>query len=127
VKTILNRRIFRSLLPVLLGVLLSAGALLAQDGPVRVGGNVVAANRISWVNPVYPAGAKQNRIEGTVKLEVLIDKDGHVANVTVTSGPAELTESASDAVSQWVYRPTLLNGKPVSVLTTVDVNFTLSQ
>jgi len=101
--------------------------MLGEDAPLRVGGNVVAANRISWVNPIYPVEAKQNRIEGTVKLEVLIDKDGHVANVTVSSGPAELTQSATDAVSQWVYRPTLLNGIPVMVLTTVDVNFTLSQ
>ena len=87
----------------------------------------MAANRISWVNPVYPAEAKQNRIQGTVRLEVLIDKEGHVSNVNVSSGPAELTQSATDAVSQWVYRPTLLNGIPVSVLTTVEVNFTLSQ
>jgi protein TonB len=124
VNTFLNQRLLRS---VLLGAVLSAGVILAQDAPVRVGGNVAAANRISWVTPAYPPDAKQNRIQGTVRLEVLIDKDGHVSNVTVSSGPAELTQSAAEAVTQWVYRPTLLNGKPVSVLTTVDVNFTLSQ
>jgi len=47
--------------------------------------------------------------------------------VSVVSGPTELIRSASDAVQQWVYRPTLLNGEPVSVLTTVDVNYTLAQ
>jgi protein TonB len=124
VNTFLNRPLLRSLL---LGAAFSAAVILAQDAPVRVGGNVAAANRISWVTPAYPADAKQNRIQGTVRLEVMIDKDGHVSNVTVASGPAELTQAASDAVSQWVYRPTLLNGKPVTVLTTVDVNFTLSQ
>ncbi len=73
----------------------------------------MSANRLSWVNPVYPAEAKQSRIQGTVRLEVLIDKDGHVVDVTVSSGPAELTPAAINAVSQWVYKQTLLNGKPL--------------
>ncbi len=120
----LTHRLVRS---ALLATALSAGLALAQDHPIRVGGNVAAANRISWVNPAYPPEAKQNRIQGTVSLEILIDKDGRVANVTVRSGPAELIQAATDAVSQWLYRPTLLNGNPVSVITTVDVNFTLSR
>jgi protein TonB len=99
----------------------------AQDTPIRLGGNVAAANRISWVTPVYPAEAKENRIQGTVRLEITIDKEGHVGPMSVIGGPAELIHSAIDAVSQWVYKPTLLNGEPVSVLTTVDVNYTLSQ
>jgi protein TonB len=100
---------------------------LAQDNPIRIGGNVAQANRISAVTPIYPAEAKQNRIQGTVQLEITIDKEGHVEGVALISGPSELVQSATDAVQKWVYRPTLLNGEPVSVLTTVDVNYTLSQ
>ncbi len=125
-RTKLNRQLIRSLWVASI-VLISLGIALAQEGPVRIGGNVAAANRLSWVNPVYPPEAKQNRVQGTVKLEIVIDKDGHVSNVTLVSGPEELVQSATEAVSQWVYKQTLLNGNPVSVLTTVDVNFTLSQ
>jgi protein TonB len=110
-------------------VLAIAGAFAQQapPAPIRVGGNVAQANRVSWVNPVYPAEAKQNRIQGTVSLEVGIDTEGHVSQVTVLAGPPELVQSAVDAVRQWVYKPTLLNGEPVVVLTTVDINYTLSQ
>ena len=114
----------------LLVVLSAAFALSsarAEDKAIRVGGNVAQANRISAPLPVYPAEAKQNRIQGTVKLEVTIDKEGHVANMSLISGPPELVRSAIDAVQQWVYRPTMLNGEPVSVITTVDVNYTLAQ
>ena len=117
----------KRILSMFLGAGLALSLVLAQDRPIRVGGNVQQANRISWVDPVYPAEAKQNRIQGTVKLEITIDKDGHVASVSVVSGPTELIRSATDAVQQWVYRPTLVNGEPVSVLTTVDVNYTLAQ
>ena len=112
---------------VVLGASLALTLAFAQDRPIRIGGNVQQANRLSFVNPVYPAEAKKNRIQGTVKLEITIDKEGHVSQVSVTSGPAELIPSAAEAVQQWVYRPTLLNGEPVTVLTTVDVNFTLSE
>jgi len=111
-------------------MVLAAGVALSlalADGPIRLGGNIAQANRISAVVPVYPAEAKQNRIQGTVKLEITIDKEGHVANMSLISGPPELVLSATDAVQQWVYKPTLLNGEPVSVLTTVDINYTLAQ
>jgi protein TonB len=113
--------------PVVLGLGLALTVALAQDRPIRVGGNVAQANRISSVAPVYPADAKEKGIQGTVTLDITIDKEGHVAQLTASSGPAELIQSATDAVRQWVYKPTLLNGEPVSVLTTVDVNYTLSQ
>jgi protein TonB len=107
--------------------ILSLGLALAQDRPaIRLGGNVAQANRISVVNPVYPADAKRDRIQGTVSLLITIDKTGHVANISVTSGPQELVQASIDAVQQWVYKPTLLNGEPVDVITTVDVNYTLS-
>jgi protein TonB len=119
-----------SLRPALWVVLAAAFALssaLAEDRPIRIGGNIAQANRISAVVPVYPAEAKENRIQGTVKLEITIDKEGHVSEMSLISGPQELVRSATDAVQQWVYKPTLLNGEPVSIVTTVDVNYTLAQ
>ena len=127
-RTIPNRRLLRRAMAVVLGAGFALALAIAQnDPPIRVGGNVQQANLISSVAPVYPAEAKRNRIQGRVTLEILVGKDGHVSQVTVVSGPTELVQAASDAVLQWVYRGTLLNGEPVSVLTTVDVNFTLSQ
>jgi protein TonB len=117
----------RFTLSTFLGLTLALTLACAQDTPIRLGGNVAQANLISRVTPVYPAEAKENRIQGTVKIELTIDKEGHVGPMSVVSGPAELIHSATDAVSQWVYKPTLLNGEPVSVLTTVEVNYTLSQ
>jgi TonB family protein len=118
----------RRILLVFLAGAFALSLALAQDRPpIRLGGNVAQANLLSRVNPVYPADAKRDRIQGTVKLEITIDKEGHVSAVSLISGPTELVQSATDAVQQWVYRPTLLNGEPVGVLTTVDVNYTLSQ
>ena len=126
-KEIQKRSLFRSAVLMVLGAGFALSLALAEDTPIRLGGNVAQANRISAPLPVYPAEAKQNRIQGTVRLEVTIDKEGHVANMSLVSGPAELVQSATDAVQHWLYRPTLLNGEPVSVLTTVDVNYTLAQ
>jgi protein TonB len=119
----------RRILVVVLGIGLALSLAVAQekDKAIRLGGNVAQANLLSRATPVYPAEAKENRIQGTVKLEITIDKEGHVSAVSVIGGPTELIQSATDAVQQWVYRPTLLNGEPVEVLTTVDVNYTLSQ
>jgi protein TonB len=109
-----------------LGLVLAATHAYAQnDRPVRIGGKVAQANLISSVAPVYPAEARRKGVEGTVTLQVLIGQDGYVARVTPVSGPPELVQSAVDAVRQWVYKPTTLNGEPVSMLTTVDVRFML--
>ena len=93
---------------------------------IRVGGNVQQASLISHPTPVYPPLAKQARIQGTVKLQAIIAKDGSIAQLEVISGHPLLVASALDAVRQWRYRPTLLNGEPVEVVTTIDVVFTLS-
>ena len=82
---------------------------------------------IRKVIPQYPALAKAARKEGTVVLSATIAKDGTIANLRVMSGPAMLQEAALDAVSQWRYRPYLLNGEPVAVETTVNVVFTLQR
>lgn len=93
---------------------------------IRVGGNVQQARLIAKPNPVYPPLARQARIQGTVRLQAIIAKDGTIAQLEVVSGHPLLVQSALDAVRQWRYQPTLLNGEPVEVSTTIDVVFTLS-
>jgi TonB family protein len=92
---------------------------------IRVGGNVQQANLIRKINPVYPFEAKQARIEGAVRFTTIIGKDGSVQNLTLISGHPLLVEAAREVVQQWQYKPTLLNGQPVEVVTQIDVNFTL--
>ena len=92
---------------------------------IRVGGNVMSAKVRVRPKPVYPALAKQGHIEGVVQLHALIGKDGAVENLSVISGHPLLVPSAIEAVHQWVYEPTMLNGEPVGVETEIDVNYTL--
>ena len=96
---------------------------------IRVGGNVQAANLITKVSPVYPADMKEQRLEGTVVLEAVISKDGVPQSLNSQNADVNrsFVDAAIDAVKQWRYRPTLLNGQPVEVITTITVNFTLSQ
>ena len=98
-----------------------------QQSRIRVGGNVTAARVLNRVNPVYPPLARQTRISGTVRLHAIIAKDGTVQQLEVMSGHPLLVQAALDAVRQWRYQPTLLNGEPVEVDTTVDVIFSLNQ
>ena len=86
-----------------------------------------AANLVRKVTPVYPPLAKQARIQGTVRFTAVIGKDGTIQNLQLVSGHPLLVAAAQEAVKQWVYKPTLLNGEPVEVVTQIDVNFTLSQ
>jgi protein TonB len=86
---------------------------------------VAAANLIRQVQPVYPAIAKTAHISGTVVLHAVISKDGTIQELTYISGPPLLMKNAMDAVRQWRYKPTLLNGEPVDVDTTISVVFTL--
>jgi protein TonB len=98
----------------------------APKGPARIGGNVMAANLIRQVKPTYPPLARQARISGTVVFSAMISKEGTIENLALVSGHPLLVQAARDAVSQWVYKPTLLNGEPTEVATTISVNFTLS-
>jgi TonB family protein len=93
---------------------------------IRVGGNVQAVNLVSGPKPTYPPMAKQAHIQGKVELAAVIGKDGKVVDLKVISGHPLLVQASLDAVRDWVYRPTLLNGNPVEVSTTIDVNYTLS-
>jgi protein TonB len=94
---------------------------------IKVGGNVQSDMIVSKIAPIYPQLAKSARVSGVVHLAVIIAKDGTMQEIHSLGGPALLIQAAMDAVRQWVYRPTLLNGSPVAVETTVDVNFTLLQ
>ena len=92
---------------------------------LRVGGNVQAQSLARKVTPKYPAAARDRGIQGTVKFTALVGLDGTIVALRVDGGAPELTQVSLDAVKQWIYKPTLLNGKPVFILTQIDVNFIL--
>jgi periplasmic protein TonB len=92
---------------------------------IRVGGNVEAAKLQRQILPIYPQIAKTAHISGTVILHAVIAKDGSIQELTYVSGPALLMRAAMDAVRQWHYAPTQLNGEPVEVDTTIQVVFSL--
>jgi protein TonB len=94
---------------------------------IHIGGKVMEAKIVKRVMPTYPPLAKQARISGTVRLEGIISRDGRIINLHVVQGHPLLTQAALQAVSQWLYQPTLLNGEPVEVMAPIDVHFTLSQ
>jgi protein TonB len=92
---------------------------------IHVGGNVEAARLEHEVAPIYPRLAKDARIGGVVRLKAVIDPSGNIERLVVVSGHPILAQAAIDAVKQWVYKPTYLNGNPVEVDTEIDVRFTL--
>jgi len=94
---------------------------------ITIGGNVQQAKLIRQPKPVYPPLAKQARISGVVHLAAVISANGTIQDLKLISGHPLLVPAAMEAVKQWVYQPTLLNGEPVEVQTQIDVNFTLSQ
>lgn len=94
---------------------------------IRMGGSVLSAKLIDKVAPEYPQEARASRIEGTVRLHAVIEKDGTVQSLELVSGHPLLVKASIDAVRQWRYQPTLLNGNPVEVDTTIDVIFTLNR
>jgi TonB family protein len=95
-------------------------------GRITIGGNVQQSKLVQQQRPVYPPLAKQARISGVVKLAVVLAKDGTVSDIKVISGHPLFIPSTLEAVKNWVYQPTLLNGQPVEVATQIDVNFSLS-
>jgi protein TonB len=98
----------------------------APHAPLRVGTGVQAANLIFGPKPVYPQLAKSARVQGTIRLQAIIAVDGTIKNLRLISGPPLLVNAAVEAVRRWQYKPTLLNGSPVEVITEIDVNFTLN-
>jgi TonB family protein len=93
---------------------------------IRVGGNLQAAHVLTQVKPVYPEEALAQGIEGTVLLDAVISMEGNVLSGEVINNPdPRLAKAALDAVKQWHYQPTLLNGQPIEVVTTITVRFHL--
>ena len=102
-----------------------AAQVTAPQAPIRVGRGVQAAKLVFGPKPIYPPLAKQARISGTVSLAAQISADGHIRGLRVVSGHPMLIAAAIEAVRQWIYQPTLLNGQPVEVVTDIQVNFVL--
>jgi TonB family protein len=94
-----------------------------QREPIKVGGNVLQSKLIRKVDPVYPEEARSVQLSGKVILSVTVDEEGNVSDIKATNGHPLLDKAATAAVSQWKYSPTLLNGEPVPVITTVTVIF----
>jgi protein TonB len=98
----------------------------AVKGPVRISSGVVASNCISCTQPTYPLIAKSAHVQGVVVLEATISKTGSVENLTVISGPPLLRQAAIDAVRNWRYKPTMLDGEAAEVIARINVNFTMN-
>jgi len=97
----------------------------AAPSRIKVGGAVQAASLVKQVTPEYPPIARSAHVAGTVVLHAIISKDGSIEKLEYVSGPPLLMSSAMSAVKEWRYRPTMLNGEPVEVDTTVQVVFSL--
>jgi TonB family protein len=98
----------------------------AGEPSVSFSGKVMAGQIVTKVEPVYPPVAKNARVQGVVRLSVIIDQEGKVESIERIDGHPLLTSAAIDAVKQWVYKPAQIDGKPVRVKTEVDVTFTLN-
>jgi TonB family protein len=104
-----------------------AHAMAVPPDAILIEGRVQQAKLVNQPHPVYPPAAREAQVSGTVRLSVLIGKDGTVQHIEVMNGHPLLVPAALDAVRQWTYQQTLLNGQPVEVATSVDVSFQLGQ
>jgi protein TonB len=115
----------------LLGVLTFVGASLSAlsaeaDAPVRLP-SMPEDQLLHRVDPVYPAAALRNHIRGVVRFAVTIGKDGRIEGLRLISGHPLLRQAARQAARQWVYRPVLRGGRPVRVISTLEVRFRLDE
>ncbi len=99
--------------------------VVADGGQIPVASVVAEGNLVKKVQPIYPPLARAGRVQGAVEFRTVIDKTGHVQDVQLVRGHPLLVSAAREAVLQWEYRPILLNGNPVEVITNVTVNFIL--
>ena len=102
----------------------AAARAKARRAPLRVGGQIKPPIKVKDVKPVYPAIARSAGVVGAVTIEATIGEDGKVLDATVVRSIPLLDQAALDAVRQWEYTPTLLNGVPVPVVVNVTINFT---
>jgi TonB family protein len=114
--------------PVAPGFQASSPSPAAQARPqvVHVVTGISSGLLVKKVVPVYPRGARNNRIQGTVRIQARINKNGEVDDLEVINGPIELVVSAVNAVRRWRYKPYTLNGEPVAVMTEIEVNYSLT-
>jgi TonB family protein len=103
----------------------SPGALSGQA--VEAAANIEPCQLVSSVHPAYPKEARKQRVEGDVRLRVVVGPDGSVRNVAPVGGPSLLIAAAVDATRQFHYKPALLNGKPIETIQTVDISFELQR
>jgi len=103
----------------------AASRAKAKAAAIRVGGKIKAPTKIKDVKPVYPAIAQSAHVSGVVTIEATIGPDGKVIDAKVLRSVPMLDQAALEAVRQWEYTPTLLNGVPVPVVVTVTINFAL--
>jgi TonB family protein len=113
--------------PLVVALVASLGVPLAAQGVVHVGGKVKVPRQTKRVDPVYPEEAKAAGVSGVVILEITVGDFGHVVRAFILRSIPKLDQAALDAVYQWEYEPTLLDGKRVAVVMTVTVNFTLEK
>jgi len=92
---------------------------------MRVGGTIKPPTKLKNVSPAYPPDAQEAKVQGVVIIEARIERDGSVSRARVLRSIPMLDDAAVDAVRQWEFTPTLMNGAPVPVMMTVTVNFTL--
>jgi TonB family protein len=102
----------------------AAARAKARMAAVRPGGRIMPPKKIKDVPPVYPAIAQSARVSGQVTIEATIGADGKIVDAKVVRSIPLLDQAALDAVRQWEYLPTMLNGVPVPVIVTVTINFT---
>ncbi len=100
---------------------------VAPDQPVKIAAGMMAGNKLTGANPVYPEAAKKKKIQGKVVLSAVINKEGKVEQVSQKSGPAELGPPSIEAVRTWTYKPYLLNGEHIAVQTIVNVTYSLER
>lgn len=110
-----------SALVVVIGLVLAAVSQAVEEEVLRA----PSMEPLYRVDPKYPPAAIHSRIQGTVRLEAIIGKDGHIEHLRLVSGHPLLVRAAIEAARKWVYRPTRLRGKPVRVVTEIDVEFQL--
>jgi protein TonB len=96
-----------------------------NDQRLKVGGAILPPTKIFDVKPIYPPEAQDARIEGVVIVGAVIGEDGSVVETWILRSIPELDQAAMDAVSQWLFEPTLLNGEPIEIEMTATINFTL--
>jgi len=113
-----------TIISVTVGIVISATQQAVDEQVLRVP-SMPEWKLVHRVDPQYPPAALRHRIQGTVRLSAVVGKDGHTEIVRLISGHPLLVSAARNAARQWVYTPTLLGGKPIQVITFVDIQFQL--